>query len=113
MDGRAEPTTALSQCFLATDLQLIAVAPVSLRRRFRVKLLEVATFAHWERLDRHEIALGASLTRKAVIRATLDLGSGESAPHFEIDEAGSVRLLKLSITVVSTRRHGPTGKPPP
>jgi ABC-2 type transport system permease protein len=39
--------TALSQCFLANDLQLIAAAPVPLRRLFRVKLLEVATFASW------------------------------------------------------------------
>lgn len=39
--------TALSQCFLANDLQLIAVAPVSLRRLFRTKLLEVATLASW------------------------------------------------------------------
>ena len=39
--------TALSQCFLASDLQLIAAAPVPLRRLFRAKLLEVATFASW------------------------------------------------------------------
>lgn len=39
--------TALSQCFLANDLELIAVAPVPLRRLFRVKLVEVATFASW------------------------------------------------------------------
>ena len=37
--------TALSQCFLASDLQLIAAAPVPLLRLFRTKLLEVATFA--------------------------------------------------------------------
>ncbi len=39
--------TALSQCFLANDLQLIAAAPVPLRRLFGAKLLEVATFASW------------------------------------------------------------------
>lgn len=39
--------TALSQCFLANDLELMAVAPVPLRRLFRVKLVEVATFASW------------------------------------------------------------------
>ncbi|HEY7471965.1 MAG TPA: hypothetical protein VIE68_06420, partial [Gemmatimonadota bacterium] len=39
--------TALSQCFLASDLQLIAVAPVPLGRLFRAKLLEVATFSSW------------------------------------------------------------------
>ncbi|HET6362327.1 MAG TPA: hypothetical protein VFH11_09720, partial [Gemmatimonadota bacterium] len=39
--------TALSQCFLATDLQLIAAAPVPLWRLFRAKLLEVGTFASW------------------------------------------------------------------
>jgi len=39
--------TALSQCFLANDLQLIAAAPVPLRRLFRAKLLEVGTFASW------------------------------------------------------------------
>lgn len=39
--------TALSQCFLSNDLQLIAAAPVPLRRLFRAKLLEVATFASW------------------------------------------------------------------
>ena len=39
--------TALSQCFLANDLQLIAAAPVPLRRLFGAKLLEVASFASW------------------------------------------------------------------
>jgi ABC-2 type transport system permease protein len=39
--------TALSQCFLANDLQLIAAAPVPLRRLFGAKLLEVAAFASW------------------------------------------------------------------
>ena len=39
--------TALSQCFLASDLQLIAIAPVPLRRLFRAKLVEVATFSSW------------------------------------------------------------------
>jgi ABC-2 type transport system permease protein len=39
--------TALSQCFLAKDLQLIAAAPIPLRRLFRAKLLEVASFASW------------------------------------------------------------------
>lgn len=39
--------TAVSQCFLAKDLQIWMAAPVSWWRIFRAKLLEVATFGSW------------------------------------------------------------------
>ncbi|MFN2383072.1 MAG: hypothetical protein ABR559_02285 [Gemmatimonadota bacterium] len=39
--------TALSQCFLARDLSLWLAAPLSWRRLFRIKLVEVAAFASW------------------------------------------------------------------
>ncbi|HUP00462.1 MAG TPA: hypothetical protein VM737_02950 [Gemmatimonadota bacterium] len=39
--------TALSQCFLAHDLSLLVVAPVTLRRLFCAKFFEVAGFASW------------------------------------------------------------------
>jgi len=42
--------TAVSHCFLAGDLPLIVVAPVSLRRLFRAKLGEVAVFSSWTAL---------------------------------------------------------------
>lgn len=42
--------TALSQCFLSHDLQLIAASPVSMLRLFRAKLLETAIFASWTAL---------------------------------------------------------------